>query len=350
MLVLQLEGTARQVGQQYGEACRDAFRREADRARVNAARNPRWLADIHAMEGAYQTYTPQFYAEVVGAAQGAGLGMDDALLIHRNYLAAATLDPAPVDSASCCSNLAFLSTPTGPIFGKNLDLSPNPDRDHALRDISYDDGTRLVHTVVQGEITTRDTCMNGHGLIIGGSSVGSVYQQHIHNPTIEAGIYAMLRSCATTQEAIRYLKRYPWVGKGYNFVMVDASGDGVALECALPMIQVRQPQPGQDAIYCTNVYQMPALANSDLRTPQGKLYCAKRGAYLDRVLFQEPVPRTKESMQEIVSSQGPNGGLCRPIDEGDPSKTRISVIALPARRQLWLTDGQPCAVPFERAW
>ncbi len=78
---------------------------------------------------------------------------------------------------------------------------PIPDREHAIRDVTDDDGSRIVHSVVEGEITSRDTCMNGHRLTIGGSSAGSVFQQSIHNPPIEAAIYEMLRTMMALNRA-----------------------------------------------------------------------------------------------------------------------------------------------------
>jgi hypothetical protein len=130
--------------------------------------------------------------------------------------------------------------------------------------------------------------------------------------------------------------------------MVDERGDGVALECACPMVQVRRPEPGQDVIFCTNSYKLPALLEADLRPPQGLVYSEKRYHYLERKLLQEQVPRTVEQVKALLSAYGEGGGLCRPIDSGDYSKTRMSVVTLPAAREYWFTDGQPCAAAYQR--
>jgi len=342
MEILKLSGTRRAVGRQYGEACREGFHALYAQAVEAASRARRWYDDIQLMQKAIGEHYPRFLEEMTGVAEGANLILDDVLLNHRLFLAVRHLDEA------CCTNLAFLH-PSRPVFGKNLDLSPNPGRDYVIRDIAYEDGTQIVHSTVVGEITARDTCMNGHGLTLGGSSVGSVFQQTVRNPPIEAALYEMLCSCATVEEAIRYLLRRPYVGKGYNFVLADGHGAGVVLECACPMVQVRRPEPGQDVIFCTNTYKLPPLLNADLRNPVGRAYSELRYHYLERMLFQERVPRTVEQMRTLLSASGPDGGLCRPIDRGDMgSKTRMSVITLPAEREFWFTDGQPCAVPYER--
>jgi hypothetical protein len=282
---------------------------------------------------------PGYLEEIAGAAEGANLTLDAVLLNHRRFLAARYLDDA------CCTNIAFLA-PSEPAFGKNLDLSPNPDRDYAIRDVTYEDGTHIVHSVVVGEITARDTCMNGHGLTVGGSSVGSIFQQTLIHPPIEAGLYEMLYSCATVVEATRFLLRYPYVGKGYNFALVDARGQGVVLECACPLTQVRRPGPGQDIIFCTNTYKLPSLLHADLRPPVGKAYSERRYRYLEQQLFEERVPRTVQEIKTLLSAHGPAGGLCRPIDQDDPSQTYMSVVTLPAERAFWFTEGRPCAVPY----
>jgi hypothetical protein len=277
---------------------------------------------------------------MVGAAEGANLTLDAVLLNHRRFLSARHLDEA------CCTNIAFLSS-SRPIFGKNLDLSPNPDRDYVIRDVTYEDGTRVVHSVVVGEITARDTCMNDHGLTLGGSSVGSVFQQTLDHPPIEAALYETMVSCATVSQAIRFLLCHPYVGKGFNFVLVDEQGQGVVIECACPLTQVRHPEPGQDAIFCTNTYKLPPLLHADLRPPPGKEYSERRYHYLEHKLFEARIPRTVNQIKALLSAQGPDGGLCRPIDGGDPSKTRMSVVALPRERSFWFTDGSPSEVPYQ---
>jgi hypothetical protein len=158
----------------------------------------------------------------------------------------------------------------------------------------------------------------------------------------------MLCACTTVEEAIRFLQRLPHVGKGYNFVLADAHGAGVALECACPMVQVRRSEPGQDVIFCTNTYKLPALLHADLRDPVGRTYSELRYHYLERKLLRERVPRTVDQIKALLSAHGPDGGLCRPIDEGDArGKTYMSAIVLPAERKFWFTDGQPCAVAYE---
>ena len=343
MLILQLKGTPQEVGHQYGEACRDEFQRLSALARETASRDERWFSDIHLMQSSIAELFPRVLQEMAGMAQGANLSLDDVLLNHRLFLSVGTL------YRPCCTNIAFLD-PEAPLFGKNLDLEPNPDRQCAIRDVTYEDGLRIVHAVVVGELTARDTCMNGSGLTFGGSSVGSVFEQTLQNPPIEAGLYAMLCSCQTTPEAITFMRKHAWVGKGYNFVVLDANGEGAVLECACPLVQVRRPQNGEDAVFCANTYKLPALLNADLRTPQGKEYSELRYAYLQHKLFQEHVPHTIAQMQALLSSYGPKGGLCRPIDEGDTSKTRMSIIAEPAKRRFRVADGRPCDATYVPVW
>jgi len=241
-----------------------------------------------------------------------------------------------------------LGVPSGPIFGKNLDLGLNPTWTFIVRHVQYENGNEVIHTTCVGDIMGRDTCMNGRGLTVGGSSVGSVFQKSLHNPPIDVGIYEMIASCSNTGEAIRFLQRFPYFGKGYNFVLVDEHGDGVVLECACPLTQVRRPEPGRDAIFCTNTYKLPTLRTADRRTPQGKLHSERRYHYLERKLFEEHVPRTVEQMRTLLSSHGKDGGLCNPAFEGDELKTRLSVITLSTEREFYLADGRPCDVPFER--
>lgn len=338
MDILRLKGTPRQVGRQYGEAYREGFRAFFEEAVQSASQHTHWYGELALFGATMREHFPRFYEELLGMAEGSALSLEDILLGHRNMLAAET----------CCTNIAFTGASGGPIFGKNLDLAPNPKWPYIVRHVQYEDGQEIIHTVIIGELTSRDTCMNGHGLTIGGSSVGSVFQKSLQNPSIEAGLYAMLCACTTVEGAVRFLQRYLYIGKGYNFVLADDQGQAVVLECACPLLQVRRAAEGQDAIFCTNTYKLPSLLNADLRPALGKLYSEKRFHYLERQLWQERVPRTVEQMKTLLASYGPDGGLCRPIDSGDPSVTRMSVIARPAQREFYVADGRPCDAPFVR--
>ena len=338
MDLLKLKGTPRQVGRDFGEAYRDGFRFLNELAHTVASERPHWLGELPVLAEALRTYLPRFWDELVGMSEGSGLSLDDQLLNHRYGLQA----------EAGCTNVAFLDVPSGPIFGKNLDLQPNPVWPFIIRWVQYENGDEIVHTTWVGDIMARETCMNMHGLTVGGSSVGSVFQQSLDHPSIDASIYSMICSCRSTPEAIRFIQRHAHFGKGYNFVLVDAQGEGVVLECACPLVQVRRREPGEDAIFCTNIYKLPALLRADRRTPEGRRYSELRYDYLTRKLFEERMPHTVEQMQALLSAHGADGGLCRPINEGDYSRTRFSIVALPAERQLWLADGRPCDVPFER--
>ena len=63
-------------------------------------------------------------------------------------------------------------------------------------------------------------------------------------------------------------------------------------------------------------------------------------------MLKDGIPRAVQQIKALLSAHGPDGGLCRPIDKDDPSKTYMSVVTLPAERTFWFADGSPCAVPY----
>lgn len=336
MEVFQAKGTPREVGRQYGEAYREGFRQfHADVERL-AAQHSHWYGQLGQLRATIEGYLPRFWEELVGTAEGAGMALAKLLLNHRYTMSA----------EEGCTNISFFGAPGGPIFGKNLDLGLNPTWTFVVRHVQYENGQEVIHTTYLGDIMGRDTCMNGHGLTVGGSSVGSVFQKSLSHVPIDDLIYEMIASCATVEEGIRFVQRYPTFGKGYNFVLADAKGQGVVLECACPLTQVRRPEPGRDVIFCTNTYKLPALLHADRRTPQGKAHSEQRFHYLERKLYEERVPRTVEQIQTLLAAHGPDGGLCNPAFEGDELKTRLSVVTLPAERAFYLADGRPCDAPF----
>jgi predicted choloylglycine hydrolase len=337
MDVLHLAGSPRHVGRQYGEAYRDGFHVVYSQATEEAAAKPHWYDELALLAEVTRTQFPLFWDEMVGMSEGANLTMDELLLNQRSLLKA----------EATCTNIGFASTPDGPILGKNLDGGHPHNRQTIIRHIKYDAGQEIIHSTCVGDIRTHDTCMNGNGLAIGGSSVGSVFQKSMLNPSIEVGIYEALRNCSNVSEAIRFLQRRPWIGKGYNFVLVDAMGSLAVLECALPLVQVRRPADVSDVIFCANTFKLPFLAEADQRTPIGKENAERRYRYLEHKLFREAVPRSLGQMKSLLASNGPDGGLCRPLDSDDYAHTRMSAIVLPTKGEFWVADGRPCEVPFE---
>ena len=338
MDVLRVKGTPREAGRQFGEAYREGFRQASEEIRRMAENRPEWLAELPLVRENLAWYAPRFLDELRGMAQGAGLPVESILLNHRRYLSV----------SQGCSSVAFMSGPDGPVLGKNVDLYNHSDMRFIIRHVTYDDGREIVHPTVIGDLMARPVGRNMSGLACGAASVGSVFQKSLQHPSIDVAIYEMLRNCATVAEAIAFMLRYPYFGKGYNFVLVDAGGDAAVLECPCPLIQVRRPEPNQDAIFATNVFKLPTLLNADRRTPKGKAHAERRYGYLERTLLSDRAPRSAQGMMDLMSSCGPDGGLCAPLDSHDDYVTTLSLVCTPRGRETWVADGRPADVPYQR--
>jgi predicted choloylglycine hydrolase len=138
---------------------------------------------------------------------------------------------------------------------------------------NYDFGVRRydgILTAVQADgvyasigfsdrFTGRLDGMNEHGLCVGLHFVNEA----IGRPGLVCLLLVrlVLDQCATTAEAIALLRRLPH-GLGFNYSLLDATGNAAVVEAAPGALAVRQGE----WLACTNHFQAPALLAYNRRT------------------------------------------------------------------------------------
>jgi len=344
MKVVTVRGSFREIGRGAGEELRSQARAgleifEAGLRRDPAARD-RWRRRLPTMLETAKRFCPETLEEIEGFAEGAGLDLERVLWVNfPSY-------PHDYDFETGCTNVAFAAGPAGPLLGKNNDGSRPEEKVPPAVVRSYPErGIPTIRFLLTGWIAQGDA-LNAEGLAMGHSSVGSVFQQSDHHPTIRMWVYEGHRRCKTVAEFTHWMAMTPTRGKGYSFLLADAGGTLGSLEAPCPLVQVRRPAEGARAMNCVNYYQLPALAEADRRSPEGKINARARAKLLEERVGGLPESElTVGKMKETLRYHGAPS-VCR-HGGADASYTEFSYIAVCREAKALFCDGNPCQAEYQ---
>ena len=329
MDIVECRGNPREIGRQTGEALRKEIRNHLELIPKRGDMQPNRLAAAVAV---LEKEIPAIVGEMTGIAEGADVPVDE---IHRINIPLGLNELSVIDET--CSNVAFAGGPDGPMLGKNND-GMGIRRPVYVKKMAPAHGIPVVAFPFAGWVGTASG-MNAEGLSIGSSSVGSVLQRSRKYVPLRFWSYLAMQRCRNTGEYVEAMTERPLRGKGFSLLCVDRHGTAVSLEAPSPLMQIRRPG-GLPVMNCVNCYQLPALADMDLRTPE-----AKRNAFARIALFEEECGRDGvfdlERMTKLLRHHGATN-ICRHGDEEDPGETEYSYICLPQKGEVRFLAGNPC--------
>lgn len=336
MKVIEVSGTAREIGRATGEALRDDIRafREIFPANLDSEA---WRRRLPRFLDAARRHIPLVLEELEATAEGADFPLDDILQMNFPMYASDLLP------GQGCTNIVYGRGPDGPIWGKNNDGGPPRDQmPICARVVRRNDAIPLVTFTFCGMIATIDA-MNAEGVAVGHSSVGSRFQQSDDFVPIRPWSYEVMMKSRTTEDFVRNLSSLPTRGKGYSITCVDAHGSTCSIDAACPLTQVNRPRTAGAPCHCVNCYQHPHLAEADRRNEAGKQNALARWRLLDQKTA-EKAECTLDEMMTLLRYHG-NPSICRHGGK-DQSHSHYSMIGLPQSRRVLYAHGYPCQTEF----
>jgi predicted choloylglycine hydrolase len=230
---VQCRGTPYEVGRAQADAFAETRKGKAFlRKKI---RLPPWF-DIRNEDRAFKAYMPALWEEIGGIAEGLNIPMEKAVACFGN-------GGLRMPTGGCSAVMS------GGVYGRNYDFRPR----------GYEARFALVQ--VRGSyasigsthlLTNRLDGMNEHGLTIGLHLVKARPQSPGLNSSLL--VRRVLDSCATTAEAIDFLRRVPHAMQ-YNYSLLDAGGVAAVVEAGAGAVVVRLG----DWLACTNHFQSPQL-------------------------------------------------------------------------------------------
>ncbi len=342
----RFSGNHRQIGEQFGEACRDLIHRHRDKvvARLGEKNGlTREQALDKAME--YRPYVIEhagfFDDEIQGMAAASGLSLPEAYLLQ---LRAEAATPVLDEDTNECTTFAVLPEATANgvgLVGQNADLPAFYGEIAITAEIRADDQPAVLMVLPAGQVSYIG--INDRGL--------GVFANFVTCDGWRKGFprYFLSRLALTEDtvdgavDRIRSVRR----ASSRNLIMLDSHGSAADLETTPTRDARLDPENGLLAHSNHYVHESlhdeersPAknVANSRVRLQQMRELLATSHGQLDA-----------ERMQEIMRDRTcyPDT-LCRmPGDDPDSDTiTFASVIAEPGEGRMWVAVGPPNVNPY----
>lgn len=353
---VSVSGSPAQMGEQIGEACREAIRGFAevaiDRVRktINVSRESALVAAETLLPLA-RDYSSDSIDELVGMARASGLSLAEIMMLQiRNQLVA----QSPSEG---CTSISF-GRPfcTERVFGQNWDA-----------DSALDPFTVVLTRRPEGKPAFTTLTQAGLIAYIGGNSLGmGVCLNALPAPTRylpERGIQAAwgvphyftvrgIYESTSLSEAVRAVER---AERAIPASILVTAPEGTAnLEVMIDSVHVQhESEVGilSHTNHCTN----SALLAVNDQYPD-LIQSRDRLRRVEQLVGTAAVPPLSgeqgvAELQRIFSDhQDAPRGICRHAND-DPNhgfwSTVFSVIVRPAARQMWVSRGCPCEAPYE---
>jgi isopenicillin-N N-acyltransferase-like protein len=345
---IEVRGSPREMGRQLGEAAREAIRAYADLViqRFNLGRaapisHEAALAAATAAIPPAERYLPHAMEELRGIAEGAGVAVEQVMLINvRNQLGAAA-------SPEGCT--AVLVEPRASASGAGM-VAQNWDNDPA---------TDAFSVVLTRRPTGKPAFMTftrpGEVAYLGLSAAGTaVALNAMPGPQRRTGVpwYFLLRAIyeaenldAAVSEIERAVRAIP-----ANALMMTAEG-GADLEITLDAVCVLPPNARGTLVHTNHCLHPDLVSVNDRHAAEiyGQSFPRKNRA--DQLLERDCRPVTLDQIKQLLSDhEGYPTSICRHSND-DPvigwQRSVVSVILEPAAGKMHLSRGNPCEKPYE---
>ena len=365
MKTYTISGSPYERGRQLGELRKAEWRdEETPGPPVDPTAAAKWQKLRDNVCGFLSEHHPRIIEELRGIADGVGVGFDAVFV--RNVFNA--LGPALPGCQLGCTSIGFTTSDVGPLLGKTLD-GHAPDPTSPFQELAAACAERAQQVAActirpdrehaalywQRGFTLFTECgVNEKGLCVGANSGRPAFtgQDGLGVPQHFMMRYSLLE-CATVDEAVEFVTGTTIAGKGINLCFVDAHGDAAFIESCHDMHSVRRPKNG--VVFGTNHYIDPAMFKRGLDAQPSYLSSPHLHNSLSRFLHLQTQLEggrrrlTFDSLRQTLRDHHNPGAVCQHPDNNDGgSLTSQAMIAVADRRELWLSEGIPCATEFVR--
>jgi isopenicillin-N N-acyltransferase-like protein len=345
-------GTHRQIGRQFGEATAETVRRHRDLAlarlgaRSGVTPEQALAAALH-----YRPYVlahaPFLDEEIQGVAEGTGLSLAEAYLLQLRAELAATTSQMPTgETGDECTTFAILAEATADgtsLIGQNADLPSFYREIGVIVEFVPDDMPSVLMLTPAGQVSYIG--INDRGL--------GVFANFLTCDGWRAGFPRYLFSrlaltFETVDDAVDAIRAVPRASSR-NLIMLDSQGTAADLETT-PTRDARL-DPVDGLLTHANHYTAPELRGEERSLERQVANSRVRQDRMQELLAQRCGDLDAGVMQEILRDRAcyPDT-LCRqPGDDPDSDIiTFASVIAEPAKGQMWVAVGPPDQHPYRR--
>ncbi len=345
--LIKCQGTDYEIGKQFGETCREDFRRSVEATYIYYQQyqisKEQIIADVNKFLPLVENFDPQVVEFIKGIASGACINFEEAMMMRAgNELAFYNHLPSDLSPSLCTSfsatGRAVKSGKT--LIGQNLDWVE--DTPVYLLWIKRADGIEQLCLSSGGGL---EFGLNSMGI---GACVNRIWppQNTPHKLNIPMGCYLpkVMRQ-RTIGDALGVLCQ---IAKGMQYYnLASSEGDIIGLESTFDDYNVIQPE--RDMLVHSNHYLTERFKKGDW-SGQSEPDTYLRVQRIRRLMELNYGQLTPEKMMEILADHNnyPNS-VCGHADEATPLPhwaTQASIIMVPEEGTMFVACGNPCKNEF----
>ncbi len=339
-------GTHREIGQQYGEACRDLILQHRDKALDRLYRkNNLSYEEITERTLWYRPWVegiaPFFCEEIAGLAEGAGITEAEAWLLQlRAEVAIVEHDEAGDECTSFAIEPSATSDGVG-MVGQNADLPPFYRDIAVVAEMQFDDIPNILMLLPAGQLSYLGINDAGMGvsanfLTCDGWRVG-----------VPRYFYSRLVLTQESVDAAASLIEGLQRASSRNLIMID--GSGTALDLENTTTEHARIYAENGIIAHANNYQAPALQHAERSKGIGLTNSRARVASMRSMLDARHGSLNAEVMKDVLTDRT-DPRACVNRHEGDipelDSMTFASMIMQPSLGKMDIAVGPPDEHPY----
>lgn len=338
----RFHGSHRQIGRQFGAACRPLILRHRElaleRLRAQGSVDLEWaLAEALHYRPFVQRHAPFLDDEIQGVAEGAGISLAEAYLLQLRAELTVAAGAGDTDGRECTTFAVLPSASADGIglAGQNADLPHFYSELGVVVELIPDDGPAVLMFTPAGQVSyigmnSLGLCIFANFLTCGGWRPGF--------PRYLLSRLALTKgTVAEALAAVRSAER----ASSRNLLMLDAAGTAIDLETTPTRDAPLLPQHG--LLAHANHYLSAELRTEERSPERYRVNSIARQGRIDALLAANHGRLNLTRMQAIMRDRaGLPDAICdAPGDNEFDSSTVASVIAAPARRELWVAVGPP---------
>ncbi len=378
VLKIEIKGTPRERGIQQGEILKERIEKAFDEvfhSTLFREMIPKPIPIKMALKvvGAYAKkkikkpilkYMPHMYEKMMGIVEGGDFPEYMSYVSH--YIEVINMIPGLIYNTNPnktlelgCSQLFALKGATldgNDYFARNYDFPTILQAFQMLREETPEDGYRNLN-YSQFPWAPSHIGMNEKGLSIGYNN-GRSWRKDVGDFSLKGVpstflIQEVLEKCATTEEAIELITKFPARTIGGHYGILDDSGDACVIETTVSRFAIRRPEEGllahtnhyialEDANLPDSVrFKVEGLDQHPQDSPRERL---KRIEYL---LNKFKGKIDKDVIIRILSDHNNREPDDFTVCMHGEASTLATTIINPKKRELWAVDNLPCKTEFE---
>lgn len=343
----EFSGTWRQIGQQYGEECRQEIKDmmgywEHALAAVMPGKSMEEIVRAsRVFAEPIRAYSPEFMEEIEGIAEGSGCTLDE-ILFHQGSFEMDVAGPLYIGGCTSFAASGKATKDGRTIAGQHFDWY-----DHAamvLMKLKPKEGPAILGTSIAGQLLQFG--MNEAG-VVHFANVLCYPKSVVGVPAVVSAQKALgsknvpdaLRCVTQANNAIAL--NHLIAGKDGDIVDIEATPD----KCGIVL-------PERDILTHANHFLTHYLQQQDMADQTSFPDTFLRQYRLKQLMEDHYGEIDVEVMMELMQDhRGYPDSICRHCDltgpEAEQFRTLISIIALPAEGTIWVSP-QPCEAPYEK--